>query len=271
MSYASECLARGRTMWNDTLQGVRERHAQRWFLVLPVAFIGSVLSWIVPLFGITVLVPGTWDGDDWWPGDIGMFFFAYTCVILVATVAPSFKRTIAVLAAVGVLGLFYEWVAPDEYQGWSALPLAITLVVSVSIALVLVFLRCPPHWMLIGHAYWIGFLLMLPGLPFFGIISLGSQNALQWGLHILGGVAAFGAVMLPALLAPSHPVRVALGFFLVNLTFGMESIFEWHKFKDSSYLTLPELFLGSLTALAFVYCRTNRGAIAESHVRMKRA
>jgi MFS family permease len=256
MSYAAECLARGRNMLGDALNGVRERRGRRWVLVLPVVAIGSFLAWMITVIASLVAMPWTWDEEG--PGLVVCFVAAYVFVVLAAIVAPSRKRATALVLAAIMISFLYRWYAanPDSDWNWPR-QYWVGLLSGVGLALILVFLRCQSRWLFLVPAYWLGFLtLMVPGLLLIALVSLGFPNIPPViGLYVVVFFASFGAVAFPAMIALGHQVPVAVGCFLVNLAFGIDSLIEWHEHGDITYLTLPVLLLGGLAALTFIMHR----------------
>jgi hypothetical protein len=204
-------------MWSDTLQGVRERRARRWFLILPVALGGAVT---LPLLAMPVLLAA------------GLFFvisiFWYTLIALAAATAPGGRRTIALLLA--ALAVAYcVWLGrlppdpdPDDISNRAFI---VAVLLGSAIPLVLVLFRVQPSWLLVVPAYFLGVDLLLPPVLLLGALAGAVPSPDTWPFEIIYGGGMVIAICLPAILgtyfaartAPSHRRWVTVGAVTLTL------------------------------------------------------
>ena len=215
MSYAFECMARGKTMFNDTLQGVRERHARRWVLLLPVTLVALV-------FTAFIAIPWLFIEEDG-GGAIALFIIWYSTTAAAAIVAPTGKPGVAALVALFGNGynIWGLWLPPDPdpdaLSPWMCLA---GTTVGGGVAVALSFWHVRSIWLLLVPAYFIGW-CVAPALavPVIGLIcALAHFDGPPLGPSLAATVFACAVgVLIASHTAPSHRGRVAIAFLLLSV------------------------------------------------------
>jgi len=202
-------------MWTETLEGIRERHGRRWFLVLPTAFFGGV-------FVLVFSVPWSVVIDD--SGATLNFVVWYSFAIWGAISAPKYKIIVAILIACYGVMFTYPWPgtppyqdpdAPNRYAIWGG------AIVGGSLAVALSYLQLRSRWLLSIPAYFVGGGIFLwPGLMsglLEPVIGLTCMIACEFAISFLGAIA------FAVLMAPAYKKKVTLGAFLLAIAFAFYS------------------------------------------------